>query len=78
MRGEARKIPAEGKFSANLEGPFKIKENLHNGAYHLQKLDDREMPRIWNASHLKMYFSLYVLQVYSLLLLIFFSKRGFG
>jgi len=61
MRGEARKSAAEGKFSSNWEGPFKIKENLSNRAYRLQHLDGREVPRTWNASHLKMYFSLYVI-----------------
>jgi len=57
MKGEARRIPAEGKFNANWEGPFKIRENLQNGAYRLEHLDGREVPRTWNASHLKMYFS---------------------
>jgi len=57
MRGEARKLVAEGKFSSNWEGPFIVKENLRNGAYRLQHLDGREVPRTWNASHLKMYFS---------------------
>jgi len=33
MRGESRKPTTEGKFSSNWEGPFKIKENLSNGAY---------------------------------------------
>ena len=57
MKGEARKIPAEGKFNANWEGPFKIKENLQNGAYRLEQLNGREVPKTWNANHLKMYFS---------------------
>jgi len=41
MREKARKTSTEGK----LEGPFKVKESLHNGAYRLQQLDDRVVLR---------------------------------
>ena len=43
MKGEARKTSAEGKFSSNGEGPFKVKESLHNGAYGLQQLDGQDV-----------------------------------
>jgi len=57
MKGEARKVPTEGKFNANWEGLFKVRENLQNGAYRLEQLNGQEVPKTWNASHLKMYFS---------------------
>jgi len=79
MREEARKPAAEGKFNSNWEGPFKVKENLSNEAYRLQHLDGREVSRTWNASHLKMYFSLYVMNdVLFPTLSLFSHKKGFG
>jgi len=35
MKGEARKVPTEGKFNANWEGPFKVREKIQNGTYRL-------------------------------------------
>ncbi|XP_014493154.1 uncharacterized protein LOC106755497 [Vigna radiata var. radiata] len=55
--GKARKDPAHRKLSANWEGPFKIKESLHNGAYRLETLSGKAVPNTWNISHLKFYFS---------------------
>ncbi|XP_052734193.1 uncharacterized protein LOC108339372 [Vigna angularis] len=56
-RGEARKNRAHGKLSANWEGPFRIIEDMSNGAYRLQLLDGQPVPNTWNATHLKYYFS---------------------
>jgi len=56
MRTDARKDPAQGKLAPNWEGPFKVIENLKNGAYRLETLDENLIPRTWNASHLKFYF----------------------
>lgn len=53
----ARRDAAHGNFAANWEGPFKVKENLHNGAYRLESLDGKTIPNTWNISHLKFYFS---------------------
>ncbi|XP_014506403.1 uncharacterized protein LOC106766164 [Vigna radiata var. radiata] len=55
--GEVRKDPTHGKLSPNWEGPFKIKESLHNGAYRLETLSGKAVPNTWNISHLKFYFS---------------------
>nr|KYP34871.1 Uncharacterized protein Mb2253c family [Cajanus cajan] len=55
--GEARKDTSVGKFVANWEGPFRISECLHNGAYRLIELDGKVIPRTWNATHLKFYYS---------------------
>ena len=47
----------ENKLSPNWEGPFRISEVLGNGAYHLKTLEGAKIPRSWNTSHLKPYFS---------------------
>ena len=56
MRTDARKDPQQGKLASNWEGPFRILENLKN-AYRLEILEEKVLPRTWNASHLKFYFS---------------------
>ena len=45
------------RIKPNWEGAFKITENLKNGAYKLETLDKKSIPRTWNTSHLKFYFS---------------------
>ena len=57
MRTNARKDPQQGKLASNWEGPFRVLENLKNGAYRLETLDEKVLLRTWNASHLKFYFS---------------------
>ena len=57
MRTDARKDPTPGKLAPNWEGPFRVIENLKNGAYRLEMLGEKLIPRTWNASHLKFYFS---------------------
>ena len=57
MRTDARKDPRHGKLASNWEGPFRVLENLQNGAYRLETLEEKVIPRTWNASHLKFYFS---------------------
>ncbi|XP_052735490.1 uncharacterized protein LOC108328707 [Vigna angularis] len=56
-RGEARKDRTHGKLAANWEGPFRVAEEMSNGAYRLQLLDGQPIPNTWNATHLKYYFS---------------------
>jgi len=55
MRSNARK--SDGKFSSNWEGPFRIREVGEGGAYHLEQLSRKIVPRTWNVTHLKFYFS---------------------
>jgi len=57
MQTDVRKDPQQGKLASNWEGPFRISENLKNGAYRLETLEEKTIPRTWNASHLKFYFS---------------------
>ena len=39
MRIDARKDPQQGKLASNWEGPFRVLENLKNGAYRLETLE---------------------------------------
>nr|XP_029147022.1 uncharacterized protein LOC114924956 [Arachis hypogaea] len=49
--------PGEGKLAANWEGPYRVREVLGKGAYKLEKLDGKEVPRTWNAGNLKRFYS---------------------
>jgi len=57
MRTYARKDPQQGKLSPNWECLFRVMESLQNGAYRLETLDGKIIPRTWNSSHLKFYFN---------------------
>ena len=57
MQIDARKDPRHGKLASNWKGPFRILENLQNGVYRLETLEEKIVPRTWNTSHLKFYFS---------------------
>ena len=52
----ARKA-SEGVLGPNWEGPYFIKQDLRNGAYHLASMDGTELPRAWNAEHLRPYYT---------------------
>ncbi|KAI3696981.1 hypothetical protein L6452_29656 [Arctium lappa] len=45
-----------GKLSIKWEGPYQISGVVGKGAYKIQTLDGRDIPRSWNAVHLKRYF----------------------
>jgi len=55
MASSARK--KDVKFSANWEGPYRIREDSGRSAYKLEQLLGEEIPNMWNVSHLKFYFS---------------------
>ncbi|XP_014496695.1 uncharacterized protein LOC106758270 [Vigna radiata var. radiata] len=55
--GDARKEQAHEKLSAKWDGPFRILEDLQNGAYRLSVPGGRPLRNTWNVSHLKFYFS---------------------
>jgi len=55
MRSDARKDG--GKFSSNWEGPFRVADTAAGGAYHLEYLSGKSIPRTWNATHLKFYYN---------------------
>ena len=50
------RIVSDGTLGPNWEGPFIVKENLGNGAYHLVNMDGAILPRAWNAEHLRPYY----------------------
>ncbi|RDX70792.1 Gag-Pol polyprotein, partial [Mucuna pruriens] len=50
---EARKKNEVDKLENNWEGLFRVKEKLE-----MELIDGKEVPRTWNATHLKFYFSL--------------------
>ena len=47
----------ENKLSPKWTGPFRVTEALGNGAYRLETLEGGAIPRTWNATNLKFYFS---------------------
>jgi len=55
MRGDHRH-QLENKFSPKWTGPFRT-EALENGAYRLETLEGGAIPRTWNTTNLKFYFS---------------------
>jgi len=55
MASSARK--KDGKFSANWDGPYRIREDAGGGACRLEQLSGEEIPNTWNVSHFKFYFS---------------------
>nr|KYP56155.1 hypothetical protein KK1_002392 [Cajanus cajan] len=57
LLGEARKDMLDGKLAPTWGGPFQVTEDLENGAYRLEELSGKPIPRTWNATHLKFYFS---------------------
>jgi len=57
---DARKKFTHGKLVPNWEGRYRVTEDLNNGAYRLEYLSVKEIPNTWNATHLKMYYSLIV------------------
>ncbi|KAK2376303.1 hypothetical protein QL285_077105 [Trifolium repens] len=47
----------EGKLAPNWEGPYRVRGKTGNGAYYLEDLQGKELPRPWNAQKLKQYYS---------------------
>ncbi|KAK4397223.1 Gag-Pol polyprotein [Sesamum angolense] len=46
-----------GKLDSKWEGPYKVTEIVGTGAYKLQQMDGRNIPRTWNIANLKKYYS---------------------
>ncbi|GAV56854.1 hypothetical protein CFOL_v3_00395 [Cephalotus follicularis] len=45
-----------GKLAPNWEGPYKVKRVLCPKTFKLETLGSREIPRAWNAEHLRKYY----------------------
>ena len=52
----ATKDPSWGKLGPNWEGPFRITSIAEIGAYYLEDLDEKAVPRPWNVNNLKRYY----------------------
>ena len=52
----AAKNPAWGKLGPNWEGSYRITSKAGIGAYFLEDLDERVIPRPWNVNNLKRYY----------------------
>ncbi|GAU27038.1 hypothetical protein TSUD_314000 [Trifolium subterraneum] len=52
-----QKDSRERKLAANWEEPYRVRAKTENGAYHLEDLYGKEIPRTWNAEKLKQYYS---------------------
>ena len=50
------KNPAWGKLGPNLERPYRITSVARIGAYYLENLEEKVVPRPWNVNNLKMYY----------------------
>nr|KYP63266.1 Pol polyprotein [Cajanus cajan] len=51
LQGTPHRNPREGKLAANWDGPFRVRHNLQNGAYKLEELSSKVIPRTWNSTH---------------------------
>jgi len=54
---KAHPYQLENKLSPKWTDPFRVMEALGNGAYRLETLEGGAIPRTWNATNLKFYFS---------------------
>ena len=52
----AAKDPSWGKLGPNWERPFQITSVVVIGAYYLEDLDEKAVPRPWNVNNLKRYY----------------------
>nr|KYP36399.1 hypothetical protein KK1_042480 [Cajanus cajan] len=55
--GRSKKRKSSRKAGPQLGWPFLNKAQSHNGAYKLEELNGKIIPRTWNVTHLKHYFS---------------------
>ncbi|RDX69752.1 Tf2-8, partial [Mucuna pruriens] len=47
----------KNKLTPYWEGPFRIVEEVGQGAYRLESLEKKKLPRTWNVASLRMYYS---------------------
>ena len=52
----ATKNPAWGKLGPNWEGPYRITSVAGIGAYYLEDLEEKVVPRPWNVHNLRRYY----------------------
>lgn len=54
---KAHPLQLEHKHSPKWTGPFRIKQALRKGTYHLETLEGARIPCTWNARNLRFFFS---------------------
>jgi len=54
---KAQLIQMDSKLAPKWTGPYRVKQVLREGAYKLETLEGKEIPRTWNAANLRFYFS---------------------
>jgi len=54
---KAHQYEMQNKLSPKWTGPFRVTKALGDGAYRLETLEGGAIPRTWNATHLKFYYS---------------------
>ena len=52
-----QKESREGKLATNWEGPYRVRAKTDTEAYYLENLTGVQLPRPWNATKLKQYYS---------------------
>ena len=45
-----------GKLAPNWEGPYQVTTTVRVGAYYLEDMEERPLPRPWNVCNLKKYY----------------------
>nr|XP_017245494.1 PREDICTED: uncharacterized protein LOC108217161 [Daucus carota subsp. sativus] len=50
------KVPGQGVFGANWEGPYRVRAEIFGGAYYLEDMQGEPISKAWNAEHLKKYY----------------------
>jgi len=51
------KRQARRKVVTQLDGPYRVIDSFENGAYKLEELSGKLIPRTWNTTHLKASYS---------------------
>ncbi|XP_021765915.1 uncharacterized protein LOC110730418 [Chenopodium quinoa] len=46
----------DGKLTPNWEGPYRVREEVRDGTYHLEEMNGRPIPRTWNTDNMKRYY----------------------
>ncbi|GJZ46786.1 reverse transcriptase domain-containing protein [Tanacetum coccineum] len=52
-RNEASRVEDQGKLGPKWEGPYRVTEAFKNGSYKLQTMEDKIVPRTWDAINLR-------------------------
>ena len=53
---ENTKDPAKEKLGPNWEDPYKITKFASKGAYYLEDIEGKQVPRPWNSNNLRKYY----------------------